>query len=519
MERQRGPLYDARMCADGPPLLEMLGIRKSFGAVPVLAGVDFTLRAGELHALCGENGAGKSTLIKILAGVHTDFEGALRLRGQPVRFSSPRAATDRGIAVIYQELSLVPHLTVAENILLGREPRTRLHTLDRAALRRTAQQHLADTLGVTLDVDRPVAELPIAAQQLVEIAKALARQADLLVLDEPTSALPDADAARLFAALRALRARGVGLVYISHRLEEIYALADRITVLRDGRLVGTATPAALPPPRLIEWMVGRQVAELHTRRAPPPGPVRLNVAGLGLRDPAGQRWLLRDVSLAARAGEIVGLAGLMGAGASELLGALYGRFGRPAAGQVHVADRLLTHFDPATALARGVALLTNDRKASGLVLPMSVLQNVSLATLRGVRRGGLLSTARERAAAAPLAARLNLRTPGWGHAVSVLSGGNQQKVLLARWLLTGPRVLLLDEPTRGIDVGAKRDIYALLDELTAAGLAIVLITSELPELLALADRIVVLHRGRVAAELPRTHATPERVMQAAVGFA
>jgi ABC-type sugar transport system ATPase subunit len=495
----------------------MLAIRKAFAGVAVLRGVDFDLQPGEIHALVGENGAGKSTLIKILAGVYRDHQGRILLHGQQVRFGRPRDAERHGIAVIHQELPLIPHLSVAENIFLGREPVRRYGWLDQSAMNQAAAAVLRGQLGIDLDVTQPIADLPIAAQQLVEIAKAISRQAAILVMDEPTSALSDADTRRLFAVIRQLRAHGAGVIYISHKMEEIYALADRITVLRDGQRIGTALAADLPQDRLVQWMVGRQIEQLFPERASEAGPERLRVEGLCLRAPGDRRWLIQDASLRVHAGEIVGLAGLMGSGASELLGAIFGRYGLPARGTVRVDANRLSRSSPRAALRRGLALLTNDRQVSGLVLSMSVLHNLSLATLQRCTRAGLLSARRERQRCAPYVERMKLRAPALRAEVGVLSGGNQQKVVFARWLLTEPKVLLLDEPTRGIDVAAKADIYALLKELTAAGLAILLITSELPELLALSDRVLVLHRGRIVAELDRGQATQERIMHAALG--
>ena len=499
------------------PLLQMRNIHKAFSGVEVLHGVDFTLPRGEIHALVGENGAGKSTLIKILAGVHRDHRGRILLYGREVRFGGPRDAERHGLAVIHQELPLVPHLSVAENIFLGREPVGRLGWLDRRAMRRAAVALLREQLGVALDVTQAVTRLPIAAQQLTEIAKALSRQAEILVMDEPTSALSDTDSRRLFAAIRQLRARGVGVIYISHKMDEIYALADRITVLRDGQNVGTAPAADLPQDKLVHWMVGRKIEQLLPQHAGTPGGERLRVTGLHLRLPGDERWAVQDASLHVRAGEIVGLAGLMGSGASELLGGIFGRYGAPQRGSTWIDGQPCADPAPREALRRGLALLTNDRKVSGLVLSMSVLHNLSLATLGQCKRGGLLSTRRERERCAPYVERMKLRAPSLGSEVAALSGGNQQKVVFARWLLTDPKVLLLDEPTRGIDVAAKADIYALLSELTAAGLGILLTTSELPELLALSDRVLVLHRGRIVLELERRQASQERIVRAAMG--
>lgn len=499
------------------PLLQTREIRKAFSGVTVLHGVDFDLRAGEIHALVGENGAGKSTLIKILAGAYRDYTGQVFINGRAVRFTGPRHAEDLGVATIHQELSLVPYLSVAENIFLGREPVRWCGWLDRRVLQAAADRVLRAELGVALDVAQPIADLPIATRQMVEIAKALARHARILIMDEPTSALTETDAQRLFTTMRPLRDRGVGIIYITHKMDEIYALADRITVLRDGRHVGTARTPDLPQDQLVQWMVGRQIDQFFPHHAARPGPERLRVTGLRVRAPTGDRWLVRDASFHVRAGEIVGLAGLVGSGASEMLGALYGRFGTPQHGTILLDGQPLRRPSPRAALRRGLALLTNDRKASGLVLPMSILHNLSLATLNRCTRGGLLSAHRERTRCTPHVTKMNLRAPALGAEVATLSGGNQQKVVLARWLLTEPKVLLLDEPTRGIDVAAKADIYALLNELTAAGVAIVLITSELPELLALADRILVVHGGGIVAELGRAEATQERIIHAAMG--
>jgi ribose transport system ATP-binding protein len=501
------------------PLLQMLGIRKAFAGVEVLHGVDFSLQRGEVHALVGENGAGKSTLIRILAGAYREYSGQIRLHGRSVVLAGPRDAETRGIAVIHQELALIPHLSVAENIFLAREPVNRLGWLNRREMQQAAAGVLREHLGVELNVRQHIADLPIAAQQLVEIAKALSRRADMLVMDEPTSALSDADTQRLFAAIRQLRARGVGVIYISHKMDEIYTLADRITVLRDGNCVGTSTAAELPPEQLVQWMVGRKIEQLCQRPATEPGGERLRVEGLCLRDRVTQRWAVADASLRVGRGEIVGLAGLMGSGASELLGGIFGRHGAPERGSVYIDGERVPNPCPRESIRRGVVLLTNDRKSSGLVLPMSVLHNLSLAVLPDCRRHGLLNARRERERCLPCVERMKLRAPSLGAEVATLSGGNQQKVVLARWLLTEPRVLLLDEPTRGIDVAAKSDIYALLNELTAAGLGILLITSELPELLALADRVLVLHRGWIVAELGRAELSQERIMHAAMGGA
>jgi len=499
-----------------PPRVCLRGISKRFGPVTVLRGVDLDIRAGEVLVLAGENGAGKSTLIKILGGVHTEFEGVIELDGGEVRPRSPLEAAALGIAIIFQELSLVPTMTVADNIFLGR-PLTRRGFVEDAAQRASARQ-LLEQLGLDLDLDRRVEDLPIAQQQLTEIAKALARNARVIVMDEPTSALSAPEVERLFDLIRDLKARGCGMVYITHKMEEIRRIADRVTVLRDGELVGSAPAEALPPSRLVHWMVGREVEEQFPRHASRPGAERLRVETFSVWPQGrGRRPAVEGVSFSVHAGEIVGVAGLQGSGASDLLAGLFGAFGAAVGGQAWLDGRPLEIASPRRGIEQGLAWLTNDRKATGLVLPLSIVGNATLADLPRLSPGGWRRPAREIAATRELGARLSLRAASLEMEVGQLSGGNQQKVALAKWLQTRPRLLLLDEPTRGIDVGAKRDIYQLMDALTAQGVAILLITSELPELLAMSDRILVLHRGRLTAELPREQASPERVLQAAMG--
>jgi len=502
------------------PIVSMRGIRKSFGTVEVLHGVDFTVLPGEVHVLAGENGAGKSTLIKILSGVYDDFAGEVSVDGRARRLATPQDAVRAGIATIHQELSLVPTMTVADNLFLGRERPGRLGQVHFAAQEAEAARILAE---MRLDVSprQLVAELPLSSQQLLEIARALTRDARLLVFDEPTSALREHEVESLFERIRELRGRGRGIVYITHKMEEIYRLADRITVLRDGAVVGTATPGDLPPAELVRWMVGRELTGAKERGGAPSGESALEVASLTVaHSTVRERRVVDGVSFTLSRGEVLGLAGLQGSGTSEVLHALFGALGERASVRATLHREPFHPRDPRQSVERGVLLLTNDRKASGLAPDLSVAHNVSLASLgRFSGAVGWIRRREERAAVAGLADGFRVRVPSLDAPVRTLSGGNQQKVLLARCLLPAPRVLLLDEPTRGIDVGAKADIYELMRRWVADGIAILLITSEMEELLASSDRILVLHRGRVAAEFGREEATKERVLAAAMGHA
>lgn len=494
-------------------LARMVGISKSFGRVVVLQNVDFDVLPSEVHALAGENGAGKSTLIKILAGVHTDFEGRIEIENRPVRPRSPLEAGRLGVAVIHQELSLVPSMSVADNLTLGRWPTRAGLVLGRA--QRAAARDILTQLGLNLDVDQPAGELPIATQQLLEIAKALGQAARVIIMDEPTSALSAPEVGRLFARIADLKARGCGIVYITHKLEEIRRIADRITVLRDGRRIATAPATEVLPAQLISWMVGREITDQIPRVPVAPGDVRLRVRDFSIMQHG--RTVVQPISFSVRAGEILGLAGLQGSGNSALLMGLFGGYGNAARGEVLLDERRVALGDPRRGIAAGIALLTNDRKATGLVLPLSIVANLTLADLPRLCRAGWRRPEHERGVATRVAQRLRLRAASLDQEVSTLSGGNQQKVLLAKWLQTQPRVLLLDEPTRGIDVGAKREIYELINNWTAQGVAIILITSELPELLGLADRILVLHRGRPTGEFARGEFAPGAIMAAAMG--
>ena len=483
-----------------------------------LDGVSFGLLPGEVHALCGENGAGKSTLIKILCGYYPagTYGGEIHLDGKPVRFRSLREAEHHAIALIAQELALVPELTVAENVMLGREPVR--HGLIRGMAVRAEARRALGLVGLAVDVDEKVRALGIGQQQMVEIAKALGKEARILVLDEPTAALTEADAQRLLGLLRDLRARGVSIVYISHRLDEVLAIADRITVLRDGRSVATHRIQGCTKERLIAEMVGREVEDLYPRPATTPGAPVLAAADWSVEDPANPgRFVVRGLSLEARAGEVLGIAGLVGSGRTALVSSLFGAARSRVTGRLTVGGREsgAPFASPAEAIAAGVVLVSEDRKRYGLVLEASVGENLTLATLRRfARRLALDHRAREREAGAQVKA-LGIKTAGLHALANQLSGGNQQKVVLGKWLLAAPRVLLLDEPTRGIDVGARAEIYRLIGELAGRGLAVILVSSDLPEVLGLSHRVIVLSQGRLTAALGFAEATPERVMAAA----
>jgi rhamnose transport system ATP-binding protein len=493
------------------PVLALRGVSKSFGAVRALRDVSLELHAGEAHALAGENGAGKSTLIKTMAGVHRPDTGEILLNGHPVTFHGPGDARDAGIAVIYQEPTLFPDLSIAENIFMGRQPLRSARRIDHAAVR-SATEALMRRLGVTLHPDRPARGLSIADQQIVEIAKALSFDAKVLIMDEPTAALTGSEVARLFSVVEALRAEGCAVLFISHRLEEIFRLCQRVTTLRDGRWIASEPVAGLTEDDLVRRMVGRDLDELYPKQATKIGEVALSVRRLT------REGVFRDVSFEVRRGEIVALAGLVGAGRSEVAQAVFG-VDRADAGEVHVAGRKLPPGSPTSAMDAGVALVPEDRRQRGLVMEMSIERNIGLTGLGSLGRGGLVRRALERGRAADWAARLQLKYNRLSDSVHVLSGGNQQKVVLAKWLATDPSVLIVDEPTRGIDVGTKAEVHRVLSSLAADGLAVLMISSDLPEVLGMADRVLVMHEGRLVAEIPRDRATEETVMAAATGRA
>ncbi|WP_336214218.1 sugar ABC transporter ATP-binding protein [Nonomuraea sp. LPB2021202275-12-8] len=495
----------------GPPTLALANVSKSFGAVRALRDVSLELFPGEAHALAGENGAGKSTLVKTLAGVHRPDSGQVLLGGEPVTFAGPADAQQAGVAVIYQEPTLFPDLSVAENIFMGRQPRTTLGRIDRRAVRAQAGE-LFDRLGVTLDPEQPARGLSIADQQLVEIAKAISRDARVLVMDEPTAALSGNEVARLFSVVEALREHGCAILFISHRLDEIFSLCQRVTTLRDGAWIASEPVAGLTHDALIRRMVGRDLDALYPKQDTTAGDVALQVERLT------REGFFTDVSFQVRRGEIVALAGLVGAGRSEVARAVFG-IDRWDAGSVTVAGLPLPAGSPTAAMSAGLALVPEDRRQQGLVMELSIERNIGLTGLRTLRRGVTISRTAERDRARDWALRLQLRFARLTDGVGVLSGGNQQKVVLAKWLATEPSVLIVDEPTRGIDVGTKAEVHRLLSELAGQGIAVLMISSDLPEVLGMADRVLVMHEGRLTAEIPRAEATEESVMSAATGRA
>lgn len=497
-------------------LLEARGITKTFPGVRALDDVQITVRRGRLNALLGENGAGKSTMMNILAGVFPPDAGEILLAGRPVRFASPREAQQAGISIIFQELNLVPHLSIAENIFLGREPRNAVGLLDYARMNRDTRALLTE-LELDADPRTPVARLRVGAQQVVEIAKAVSFRSRVVIMDEPTSAITEHEVAVLFRLIRQLKARGTGIIYITHKLDELAEIADDITVFRDGRFIATKPFADTTRDEMVRLMVGRDLTDLFPKTSTAAGNEMLRVKNISLRHPerAGD-FVVHDVSFSVRKGEVLGLFGLMGAGRTELLQTIFGLHPRAATGEIWIEDQPVCIRAPRAAIDAGLALAPEDRKGDGLVLTHSVAENTTLACLEKISRCGLLRPALECDLVNRYVERLHVRTPTLHQAVRFLSGGNQQKVVLAKWLATEPKILLLDEPTRGIDINAKKEIYTLVDELAHSGLAVVMVSSELPEILAIADRILVLAEGRVTAEFARGAATEETILQAAL---
>ena len=491
------------------PIIELSGIAKHFGSVQALQGIDFRLFPGEVHALAGENGAGKSTLVKILAGIYRPDAGMVKVGGEVVELRSPTQAQALGIAVVHQEPMLFPDLDVAENVFMGRHPRDRFGRVDWKRMYREVDQ-LLTSLDVPLSSHTPVQGLSVAEQQLVEIAKALSLDARVLVLDEPTAALSAHEVDELFAIVRQLRERGVAILFVSHRLEEIFEIADRLTIFRDGTHIITAPVGEMTTEAIIRHMVGRELSNLFPKSEARIGDVVLEVRHLS------RPGSFTDVSFQLRQGEILGFAGLVGAGRTEVARVLFG-LDRAESGEIWLKGKQVRIRSPRDAMRSGLAYVPEDRHQHGLVMDFSIAANVTLPILKRVSRLGLIDPRLERKVAGDYSSQLHVRSSGIEQLVNALSGGNQQKVVLSKWLATNPSVLILDEPTRGIDVGAKAEVHRIISDLAVEGLAIILISSELPEVLAMADRVIVLHEGRVSGTFARSEATQERVMFAATG--
>ncbi|MEJ7136908.1 sugar ABC transporter ATP-binding protein [Amphibiibacter pelophylacis] len=491
------------------PLLEISGIRKTFPGVVALDKVQFALKAGTVHALMGENGAGKSTLMKIIAGVYIPDQGEIRLKGQPVVLRSPIDALSQGIAMIHQELNLMPHMTVAENVWITREPKNRFGFVDHAALKAQTETLFA-RLNIDIDPLAEIQTLSVAARQMVEIAKAVSWNSDVLIMDEPTSALTEKEVDHLFRIIRQLREQGKGIIYITHKMNELFEIADEFSVFRDGQYIATCASSEVTRDDIIKMMVGREITQMFPKETVPIGDVVLSVKNLGLKG------VFEDVSFDIRAGEILGLAGLVGSGRSNVAETLFGV--TPAtSGQISIRGQTVNVDKPATAMHHGMAFLTEDRKDTGCFLCLDIQTNTEMAVLnqRYVNALGFVQGAQLARDATEMSQKLRVKTPDMQETIQNLSGGNQQKVLVARWLLTQPSILILDEPTRGIDVGAKAEIHRLVSELAGQGVAILMISSEMPEVLGMSDRVAVMHQGRITGILDRSEASQVSVMDLA----
>lgn len=491
-------------------LLEMKGINKSFPGVKVLSDVQLNLKSGELVALMGENGAGKSTLMKILGGIYERDAGTIIVKGETQEKMTPDIASSRGIAIIHQEMNLIPHLSVMENIFLGRE-----YTYGKSGFvnwrkMRQETKRWLEQLAIKLDPDTLVGDLSVGQQQMIEITKALSMQADILVLDEPTAALTNREIDALFDMIASLKEKGVGMIYISHRMEEIFQVSDRITVLRDGQYVGTVETAETNLDELVKMMVGREITDRFPKVEVQLGGERLRVENLNVKDK------LSNISFSIKSGEIVGVAGLMGAGRTEMAKALFG-LEKVREGQILVDGKPVRVTRPIDAISAGIALVTEDRKEEGLVLSLSVRENISLPNLQKVSSLGVMNPRDEQVLSNDAIQRLFIKTAGGEQIVGSLSGGNQQKVVIGKWLAKKPKILILDEPTRGVDIGAKKEIYDIMNRLAQDGVAILMISSELPEVLGMSDRVLVMHEGRITGEFTREEATQEMIMRAATG--
>jgi len=504
------------MSAETTGILEAEAIVKTFPGVKALSGVGLKVYSGKLIALLGENGAGKSTLMNVLSGVFKPDSGVIRVEGERVQFANTRDAQARGIGIVHQELNLVPYLSVAENVFLGREPRSWNGLVDFRRMEENTARIL-ERVDLNVKPSALISDLRVGQQQLVEIAKALASDARILILDEPTSSLSAHEVETLFSVVRDLKGDGVGLIYITHKFEELAPICDDVLIMRDGECVGEGPLSEMNRDRIVKLMAGRESKEMFHKTDTEFGKEILRAEKITLpAQGVGRSFLVDKVSLSLKKGEVLGLFGLVGAGRTELLECLFGAHAGVATGSVSIDGEVVEFRSPADAIAAHMAFAPEDRKRDGLVLPMSVLENASLATIGNSVRHGLIDESIESESIAPYIERFRVKTPSLQQAIVNLSGGNQQKVILAKWLATEPRILLLDEPTRGIDVNAKREIYAFIDELAKAGIGLIVVSSELPEVLALADRVIVLCEGRKTAEFAREEATPEHVLHAAL---
>lgn len=493
----------------GKVILEMKNISKSFGATKALQGIDFKLEQGEIHALLGENGAGKSTLIKVLGGIHQPDTGTIEIEGKTVSMPDVQAAQEAGIGIIHQEIVLVPYLSVTENIFLGREIKTRVGTKDMKQMNRKAKE-MTENLGLYVDVTMPVGQLSIAQQQMVEIVKAISFNIRILVMDEPTSSLSDEEVEKLFVTMHRLVEQKVSIIYISHRMEELFAVTDKITVMRDGTYVGTVETKKTNTDELVSMMVGRSLTSYYTRTYNEMKKEVLRVEELTRKN------VFRDISFSVHAGEILGFSGLVGAGRSEIMQAVFGNDPYDS-GSIYLEDEKVHFHNSREAIAHGMAMVPEDRKKQGLTLINSVGFNITLASLDSVKKGILLSEHRKNEVIGNYMNSLNIKAASKDIAVSSLSGGNQQKVVLARWLATKPKVLILDEPTRGVDIGAKAEIYSIINELAADGMAIIMISSELPEIINMCDNVCIVRSGRIVGRLNRKELNQEEIMHYATG--
>jgi ribose transport system ATP-binding protein len=492
------------------PVLRLRNITKSFPGVKALKGVSFDVLPGEVHALVGENGAGKSTLMKVMAGAYIADSGEIEINGDLVEIRTTQRAIELGVNIIYQELNLVPHLTVAENIFLGREPKGLIPgSIDFALMEKQAQEIMVQ-LGASINVRAPIRNLSVAQQQMVEIAKATSRKSRLIAMDEPSATLTEHELENLWKLIGKLKSAGVAIVYISHRLEEIFMIADRVTVLRDGETIKTCNVKDVNTHDLVRMMVGRKVEDTFPKVVAKMGEPVLEVRGLT------RTGVLRDINLTVHAGEVVALAGLVGSGRTEVARCIFGA-DKFDSGEMRLFGKPYRPRTPKDAIKSGIGFVTEDRKLQGLVLPMSVRENTTLSALEKVSRFGVISYAKERDVSEHYVKSLGTKTPTIEQRVRNLSGGNQQKVVLSKWLMTDSKLLILDEPTRGIDVGAKAEIYLLMNELAARGIAILMISSELPEVIGMADRVIVMKEGIIVGEIPRTEASQESVGHLAVG--